>query len=113
MGLTIIKSQEVSKGKLLEVHIEKKAVKILTTWHALDSMKDYSVSIEKVLEYLLFAEEIIKGHGGRFIAHRKLNGHLARVVYEYDKDIIIVVTFYISYVNRYFKGGIYEDKILP
>jgi len=82
------------------------------TWHALDSMQDYDISIEKALDFLLFAEEVVKGHGGRFIAHRKLNEHLTRVVYEYDDTNIVVVTFYISYVNRYFKGGIYEDKIL-
>ncbi|NJD52081.1 MAG: hypothetical protein FIB07_04360 [Candidatus Methanoperedens sp.] len=66
----------------------------------------------KYIEVLLFADEIIKGHGGRFIAHRKLDRYLARVVYEHDMDNITVVTFYISYADRYFKGGIYEDKIL-
>lgn len=80
MGINIVKSISGVKGKLLYVDVDKKAVQIIITWHALDSMKDYSVSIEKVLEYLLFAEEIIKGHAGRFIAHRKLNNHLARVV---------------------------------
>ncbi|VVB89141.1 Uncharacterised protein [uncultured archaeon] len=113
MDLTIVKSHDGIKGKLLEINVDKKSIKIIFTWHALDSMRDYDISIETVLEHLLFAEEIIRGHGGRFIAHRKLNDHLTRVVYEYEKDHITVVTFYISYVNRYFKGGIYEDKILP
>ncbi len=113
MGLTIVNSQDGIKGKLLVINVDNRTIKIILTWHALDSMQDYDISIEKVLDYLLFAEEIIKGHAGRLIAHQKLNHHLARVVYEYENDIIIVVTFYISYVNRYFKGGIYEDKILP
>ncbi len=53
------------------------------------------------------------GHVNRFIAHKRLNRHLARVIYEYENETIVVITFYISYVNRYFRGGIYEDKILP
>ena len=59
--------------------------------------------------------KIAKGHGGRFIAHRKLKDYLARVVYEHvinGINTIIVITYYISYIDRYFKGGIYEDKIL-
>lgn len=106
------KSHDSIKGKLLEVNVENRVIKVIFTWHALDSIHDYDISIEKALDFLLFAEEIVKGHGGRFIAHRRLNDHLARAVYEYDADNIVVVTFYISYVNRYFKGGIYEDKIL-
>ena len=31
---------------------------------------------------------------------------------EINADNIIIITFYIFYANRYFKGGIYEDKIL-
>jgi hypothetical protein len=112
MGVITFKSRDSIKGKLLEVTVEKKIIKVIFTWHALDSMQDYDISIEKALDFLLFAEEVVKGHRGRFIAHRKLNDHLARAVYEYDDSNIVVVTFYISYVNRYFKGGIYEDKIL-
>jgi hypothetical protein len=113
MGVAIVKSQDSTKGKILEINVKKQVIKIIFTWHALDSMADYSISIEKALDYLFFSDEIIRGHGQRFIAHRKLNDHLARVVYEYDSNNIIIVTIYISYVNRYFKGGIYEDKILP
>lgn len=113
MGITIAGTWDTGKGKLLEINVEKKVLRIIFTWHAMDSMQDYGVSIENALNYMLFADEVIKGHGERFIAHRRLNDHLARVVYEYDPgDNIIVITFYISYVNRYFKGGIYEDKIL-
>lgn len=111
-SLSIVKSQVVTKGKYVEVEVGKKVIKIIFTMHSLDSMQDYDITLEKALNYLLFADEIIKGHGGRFIAHRKLDRYLARVVYERDMDNITVVTFYISYADRYFKGGMYEDKIL-
>ena len=29
------------------------------------------------------------------------------------KGKLLEVNFYITYVNRYFRDGIYEDKILP
>jgi len=111
-SMSIVKSQIVPKGKYVEVEIDKKVIKIIFTIHSIDSMQDYDIPMEKALDYLLFADEIIKGHGGRFIAHRKLDRYLARVVYEHDMDNITVVTFYISYADRYFKGGKYEDKIL-
>ena len=111
--LLIVESHDVNKGKYIEVDVEKKVIKIIFTWHALDSLQDYGFSLEKAINYLLFADEIIKGHGGRFIGHRKLGDHLARVIYEHEKDNITVITFYISYADRYFRGGIYEDKILP
>jgi hypothetical protein len=31
----------------------------------------------------------------------------------YDNKTLVVITFYISHLDRYFRGGVYEDKILP
>jgi len=36
---------------------------------------------------------------------------IVQVCHRYYPNIV-VITFYISHVNRYFRGGIYEDKIL-
>ncbi len=105
-------SQETPKGKYLEVDCENQLVTIIFTWHSLDAIEDYEMVLENILYFLLYPEEVVKGHANRYIAHRRLNHHLARVVYEYDGRNVIVITFYISYVNRYFREGKYEDKIL-
>ncbi len=66
-----------------------------------------------VVETLLLPEEVIVGHGNRYIAHRRYDNHLVRVVYEYEEGVAIVLTVYFPYINRYFRGGgVYEDKIL-
>jgi len=113
MRIKIIKSTDVPRGKLLEVKVNEKVIRVVFTWHALDGADDYNISVNELLNFLIYPEEVIKGHVNRFIAHKRLNRHLARVVYEYENKTIAVITFYISYVNRYFRGGIYEDKILP
>ena len=110
--MQIRSSQDTPKGKYLEVDCENRLIQIIFTWHSLDAIEDYEIPLENILNFLLYPEEVVKGHGNRFIAHRKLNDHLARIVYEYEGDNIIVITFYISYVNRYFREGKYEDKIL-
>lgn len=61
MGIEITESINVPRGKLLEVKVNEKVIRVVFTWHALDGADDYNI----------------------------------------------------SYVNRYFRGGIYEDKILP
>jgi hypothetical protein len=70
MSMPIVKLKFVPKGKYVEVEIDKKVIKILFTTHSLDSMQDYDIPIEKALDFLLFSDEIIKGHGGRFIASK-------------------------------------------
>jgi len=67
----------------------------------------------KVLQTLLFPEEVIRGHRNRFIAHRRIRGHVVRVVYEYEGRIPVVVTVYYPSAKRYFRGeGVYEDQVL-
>ncbi len=61
---------------------------------------------------LIVPEEVIVSHRDRYIAHRRFSNHLLRAVYEYEKDLPILVTVYFPYVDRYFEGkGVYEDKI--
>lgn len=112
MRISVSSFQDVVRGRLIKVDVEGQCVTVLFTWHAIDTMEDYNVSMENVLNFLINAEEIIRGHGNRFIAHQRLDSYLARVVYEYEHETVVVVTFYISHTNRYFKGGLYEDKIL-
>jgi len=112
MTFEILKSRDTSRGRLFEIKANEKVIHILVTWHAKDGAEDYDISTNELLDLLIDPEEVTRGHADRFIAHRRLNHHLTRVVYEYENDTIIVITFYISHVNRYFRGGIYEDKIL-
>ncbi|WP_411289484.1 DUF4258 domain-containing protein [Methanothrix sp.] len=111
--MKIIKSIDTKRGRLFEVDASGRAVRILLTWHALDGAEDYGISADDLLNFLMHPEEVIRGHAGRFIAHKRLNRHLARVVYEYENESFVVITFYISHADRYFKGGIHEDKVLP
>ena len=113
MNIKIIKSINTSKGKLFEIKVNSEVIRIVLTWHALDGADDYNISENELLNFLIYPEEVIRGHVTRFIAHKRLNRHLARVIYEYENETVVVITFYISHVNRYFRGGIYEDKILP
>ncbi|MEA1998639.1 MAG: DUF4258 domain-containing protein [Euryarchaeota archaeon] len=113
MPFEILKSGDVSRGKLFKIKANETVIRVIFTWHSLDGAGDYDISTNELLNFLIHPEEVIRGHANRFIAHRRLNHHLARVVYEYENGTIIVITFYISHVNRYFRGGIYEDKILP
>jgi hypothetical protein len=113
MGIKIIRFTDLPRGRLFEVNTNGNVVRIILTWHALDGADDYNSSANELLNFLIYPEEVIRGHVNRFIAHKRLNRHLTRVIYEYENETIVVITFYISHVNRYFRGGIYEDKILP
>ena len=110
--IKIINSTNAPRGKRLEVKAERGVLRVVLTWHALDGAEDYNFSVDELVNFLLCPEEVVRGHGNRFIAHKRLNRHLARVVYEYEGETVVVITFYVAQVNRYFRGGIYEDKIL-
>lgn len=90
----------------------EKEINVLLTWHLLDAAEEYDFPQEKLLEFLLFPDEVVIGHGNRFVAHKKLKEHLARIVYEYENNTPVVISFYIAKVDRYYKGGIHEDKVL-
>jgi len=78
----------------------------------LDAAKDYNLEVKDVLYAVIFSDEVVRGHSGRFVAHKLLNDYLIGVVYEYEGGIPVVITLYIAKKKRYFRGGIYEDKIL-
>jgi hypothetical protein len=112
MEMQIIRSRDIERGKLFEVNVNNKVIRIILTWHAMDGAEDYNRSANELINFIVHPEEVIRGHENRFVAHKRLDHHLARVVYEYENETIVVITFYISHAERYFRGGVYEDKIL-
>jgi hypothetical protein len=64
-----------------------------------------------VAETLLEPEEVLVGHRGRFIAHRRYEEHVLRAMYE--EHLPVLITVYYPYTKRYFQEGEhYEDQIL-
>ena len=101
-------------GIIFKFRIEEKTLKIIFTNHALQRMKRWDLKSTEVINALIFAEEVVIGHGKRFIAHKTKNKHLIRVIYEYEKDAPKIITVYSPDKSRYFQGGgKYADKILP
>ncbi len=113
MDIKIISEELVQKGKLITVKVGEEIKKILFTFHLLDSLKEYKFQTKDVLNFILRPDEVVIGHGGRFIAHKALNGYIVRIVYEYEGDLPVVITLYVANKGRYWKGGgTYADKIL-
>lgn len=109
---TIIKELKQEKGILFTVKVGQRTLNFRFTYHSLNRIKRWELKNKQVLECLLYPEEVLAGHNERFIAHRRYSEHILRAVYEYEEDIIVVVTVYSPYIERYFKGGgTYADKI--
>jgi hypothetical protein len=105
--------REHQRGKIYDVTANGKKVSILITFHALERISRWRLTDRKVLQALLFPEEVVRGHRIRYIAHRRSRGHVLRAVYEYERNMPVVITVYYPAAERYFKGGgVYEDKIL-
>lgn len=108
----IVSESTTVKGKLFIIKVQEIELKIFFTNHSLLRIKKWEIEINKVIETLLFPEEVIIGHRHRFIAHRRYNDHLIRIIYEYDEEIPTIVTVYYPKALRYFQGGgKFEDKI--
>jgi len=113
MSIEIIERQSHNKGILFTVRSASRIVKILYLTHAIERVMKWGLNEEKVAEALLLPEEVLIGHGKRFIAHRRYDEHVVRAVYEYEEGLPVLVTAYFPYSERYFQGGgVYEDKIL-
>jgi len=112
MDIEILSERDIPRGKIIILKVGDVEVTVLLTNHLLDAAKEYSLEVEEVLNAVLFPDEVIRGHSRRFVAHKLLNDYLIRVVYEYENGIPVVITLYIARKERYFRGGIYEDKIL-
>ncbi len=113
MSVEIVERQLKKRGMLFTIKVLNKTAKILYLFHAIDRIKRWNITEQMVAETLLLPEEVIVGHGDRYIAHRRFGTHLIRAIYEYEKELPVLVTVYFPYSERYFKGGgVYEDKIL-
>jgi Domain of unknown function (DUF4258) len=114
MKLIVATIEPHARGKVYKVIADGKAVSILLTFHALERITQWRLSVQGVLETLLFPEEVVQGHRRRSIAHRRARRHVVRAVYEYEGAVPVVITVYYPSAKRYFQGGgTYEDRILP
>ena len=112
MDIRIIQEEDTRRGKIITVKADECEITLLLTNHLLDAAEEYEVKLKDILNAVLFPDEVVRGHSGRFVAHKLLNDYLVRVVYEYENGFPVVITLYIAKKERYFRGGIYEDKIL-
>ena len=109
--VNIIKIEEKERGKIYHIRINKKDIKIMMTGHAIDRSEVWGLDMEKVLAALVYPEEVVTGHYNRYIAHKR-HGEIIRAVYEYNRELPVVITVYFPYAERYYKGGgTHADKI--
>ncbi|MBI4536457.1 MAG: DUF4258 domain-containing protein [candidate division NC10 bacterium] len=100
------------QGREYHVAAGSSVLRVLLTFHALDRMGRWGLTDRKVVQALLGPEEVLRGHRGRFIAHRRSGEHVVRVVDEYQARMPVVITVYCPYAERYFRGGgTYEDRV--
>ncbi|HAZ31436.1 MAG TPA: DUF4258 domain-containing protein [Dehalococcoidia bacterium] len=112
--LRISGEEKVDGGVILHIQVGSASLQLKFTNHAQERARRWSLSRERVLETLVYPEEVLRGHRGRFITHRRYGEHLVRAVYEYEAGLPSLVTVYFPYAKRYYRGGgSYEDKILP
>jgi hypothetical protein len=108
----IVDKQCHTRGEVFSIDIDGSLTRILYTHHALERIKQWGILPETVGETLLFPEEVVLGHRGRFIAHKRYENHIIRAVYEYDATLPVLITVYFPRSERYFEGGKkYADKI--
>ena len=97
-----------------KVLVKNKNIEVKFTIHAIDRIKRWDIKENEVINALIFPDEVVIGHGKRFIAHKIKNSRIIRTIYEYRDKIPFVITVYAPSKERYFQGGNkYADKILP
>jgi len=112
-GYEIIGRREVEKGSLYRIRVQGKEIEVFITHHADWRTRKWGLRVDKVIEALIYPDEVLRGHGGRFIAHRVTNRHLIRIIYEYEVEVPVIVMVYAPYRERYYKGGGgFADKVL-
>ena len=99
---------------VFEIQIKTKQIIIKFTLHIIERIKLWDLEENNVIEALVFPDEVVAGHGKRFIAHKAKNSKIIRAIYEYRQNVPFVITVYAPSKERYFQGGNnYADKILP
>jgi hypothetical protein len=110
--MNILEKQIHSQGQLYLIRHKTENIQILLLHHAIDRIDKWQLEEDRVIETLLNPEEVLAGHRGRYIAHRRYGNHVLRAIYEYQGRLPVLVTVYFPYQERYFLGGtIYEDQI--
>ena len=71
----IVGKQFHTRGEVFRIDIDGSITEILYTHHALERIRQWGIPSESVTETLLFPEEVIVGHRGRFIAHKRYRDH--------------------------------------
>ena len=61
-------------------------------------MNLWKLQIRDVFEALLYPEEVLVGHHGRYVAHKRCGTHLIRAVYEYESMPVLVTVYFPSVV---------------
>jgi len=113
MRFRIAAVRDHPRGQIYEMEADGKVVSVRLTFHALQRVSRWKLSLRKVLQALLFPEEVFRGHRDRFMAHRRAGDHVIRAVYQYENDAPVVITVYYPSIARYFGGGgNFEDQIL-
>lgn len=113
MKLDVVSIRNHPRGRIYEVRVDRKLIRIRFSFHALQRISTWQITVRRVLEALLFPEEVVRGHRNRFIAHRRYGSHLVRAVYEYEGNTPVMITVYFPSAERYFQGGrSHEDQIL-
>jgi len=84
--------------------------------HAEGRLKRYGVNRKNLIEAINNPDEVVrgkrKGELERWIAHKLLDdGYMLRVIYEVKNEDINVITLYVSKQERYYRGGVRENKI--
>ena len=87
MDIEILSERDTLRGRTIVIKTKESKITILLTRHLLDAAEEYDVGMERVLSALLFPDEVVRGHSGRFVAHKLLNDYLIRIVYEYEGGI--------------------------
>lgn len=108
----LIKKASQKRGIIYTIQVNNKTIDVLFLYHAIERMKKWNITDEMIVETLATPEEVLIGHRGRYIAHKRYGKHLVRAIYEYENHLPVLITVYFPYKERYFQGGgNYEDKI--
>ena len=112
MDVEIKKIEPHSRGTIYTCLVSGDQLEVLFLSHAMERIKKWGINDTIVAETLVLPEEVLVGHGNRYIAQKRYGLHIVRAVYEYEKELPVLITVYFPYSERYFKGGgIYENKI--
>lgn len=110
--IIILKREQTVYYTTYKLKINERQIIIKLTRHAIERIKYWELTEEEVINALIFPEEVVIGHGERFIAHKCKGIRVIRIIYEYRENIPVVITVYVPRRERYFQGGgKYADKI--